>query len=332
MTSKKLIVILGATGNQGGSVADTFLRESEWHVRAVTRNPLSPKAQALAARGADVVKADLDDPSSLASAFEDAHVIFAVSDFWGVYGDPANQAKAVAVGQPANVWAANHETQQLKDIIDAAAKVRSLERFVLSSLSDATKWSGGKYSHVYHFDSKAKAEAYGREKQPELWAKTSIFQAGYFLSNFVSNPITQPRKNAGGVAQFIGGLDPDVELPFIAAEEDTGPIVRGLVLDSAAKRVIGYRALITVRGLIETFSRVTGLKAEAVVLPKGESVVPFPPELQQELDDNWAYWKEFGYDGGDPTVVPPQDLEHAPKLNSVADYIKKQDWSKVFGS
>lgn len=114
------------------------------------------------------------------------------------------------------------------------------------------------------------------------------------------------------MAEFIGGLDPDVELPFIAAEEDTGPIVRALVLESAAKEVIGYRSRITLRGLIEIFSQVTGMKAQAVVLPKGESVVPFPPELQQELDDNWAYWKEFGYYGGDPAVVHPQDVSVMP--------------------
>jgi uncharacterized protein YbjT (DUF2867 family) len=51
MSNKKLIVILGATGNQGGSVAEVFLQEPEWRVRAVTRNPASAKAQALAARG-----------------------------------------------------------------------------------------------------------------------------------------------------------------------------------------------------------------------------------------------------------------------------------------
>ncbi|KAJ5479308.1 NAD(P)-binding protein [Penicillium desertorum] len=331
MASKKLIVILGATGNQGGSVAETFLRESGWRVRAISRNPLGSKAQALAACGAEVVKADLDNPSSLLSAFEDAHVIFAVSDFWGLYGDPANKDKATP-GQPLNVWAANHETQQLKNVIDAAAKVQSLERFVLSSLSNATKWSGGKYTHVYHFDSKAKAEIYGRENQPELWAKTSIFQAGYFLSNFVSNPITQPRKNANGVVQFIGGLDPNVKLPFIAAEEDSGPIVRAMVSDSARKTVIGYRDYITLRELIEVFSKVTGMKAEPVILPKGQSVVPFPPELQKELDDNWGYWEEFGYEGrGDLTVIHPRDLERAPQLSSVAEYFKKQDWSKVLG-
>ncbi|KAJ5980062.1 NAD(P)-binding protein [Penicillium waksmanii] len=103
--------------------------------------------------------------------------------------------------------------------------------------------------------------------------------------------------NSSGVVQFIGGVDPDVEIPFIAAEEDTGPIARALVLESAAKEVIGYRARITLRDLIQTFSQVTGMKAEAVVLPKGESVVLFPTELQRELDDNWAYWKEFGYYG-----------------------------------
>jgi hypothetical protein len=185
-TTEKLIVILEATGNQGGSVAEVFLQEPQWRVRAVTRNPFSTKAQALAARGAEAVQADLDSPSTLSSAFEKANAIFAVSGFWGLFGDPANEAKAK--GQPLHVWAANHETEQLKAVVDAAARIPTLERFVLSSLSNATKWTRGRYTHVYHFDSKAKAESYGKETYPELWKKTSNFQAGFFLSNFVSNP------------------------------------------------------------------------------------------------------------------------------------------------
>lgn len=191
MTTTKLIVILGATGNQGGSVAEAFLDEPQWRVRAVTRNPNGNKAMHLAGRGAEVVQADMDSPSTLLSAFENAHAIFAVSDFWGIYFDPANQAKGTK-DQPLNVWAANHETEQLKGVIDAAARIPTLERFILSSLSNATKWSRGKYTHVYHFDSKARAEAYGKETYPKLWEKTSIFQAGFFLNNWVSNPIFQP--------------------------------------------------------------------------------------------------------------------------------------------
>jgi hypothetical protein len=144
-------------------------------------------------RGAQVVHANLDEPETLSAAFEGASIIFAVSDFWGLYGDPANKDKPKP-GQPLNVWAAEHETQQLKDVIDAAAKVPTLECFILSSLSNATKWCKGKYTHVYHFDSKANAEDYGREKYPDLWKMTSIYQPGLFLSNYVSNPITQVSK------------------------------------------------------------------------------------------------------------------------------------------
>ncbi|CAI7640501.1 unnamed protein product [Penicillium pancosmium] len=329
MATEKLIVILGATGNQGGSVAEVFLQEPQWRVRAVTRNPASTKAQALAARGAEVVQADLDSPSTLSSAFENANAIFAVSDFWGLFGDPANAAKAK--GQSLNVWAANHETEQLKAVVDAAARIPTLERFVLSSLSNATKWSRGRYTHVYHFDSKAKAESYGKETYPELWNKTSIFQAGFFLSNFVSNPNFQPVMAAHGVAQFVGNLDPDVKLPFIAAEEDTGPIVKSLLQESAGKNVIGYRGWCTLRELSQAFTQASGIEAECIMLPKGQSHVPVPPILGLELDDNWAYCNEFGYEGrDDPTILHPKDLDSSPQLDSVVNYFRKQDWSKVF--
>ncbi|KAL2859415.1 hypothetical protein BJX68DRAFT_226229 [Aspergillus pseudodeflectus] len=314
MSNKKLIVILGATGNQGGSVAEVFLQEPQWRVRAVTRNPASAKAQALAARGAEVVQADLDSPSTLSAAFRDANAIFAVSDFWGLYGDPANAAKAK--DQPLNVWAANHETEQLKGVIDAAAKVPTLERFVLSSLSNAAKWSKGKYTHVYHFDSKAKAEEYGRETYPELFKKTSVFQAGFFLSNFLSNPIMQPQVTADGVAQFVAPLDPDLKLPFIAAEEDTGPIVKALVQEAPGKNVIGYREWSSLREVAEAFTQATGVKAECIMLKKGESNVPLPPDLAQELEDNWAYCNEFGYEGrDDPTIIHPKDVSPFPVFN-----------------
>ena len=192
MAEPKIIAVLGATGNQGGSVVDTFLKLG-WHVRAITRNPSNPKTEGLATRGAKVVRADLDSPGTLHAAFADAHVVFAVSDFWGLYGNPANASKP-RPGQSLNAWAAEHETQQLKNVIDAVADISSVEHFILSSLSNATKWSKGKYTHVYHFDSKAFAEDYGRERYPELWAKTSIFQAGLFISNWVNNPIMRPKK------------------------------------------------------------------------------------------------------------------------------------------
>lgn len=193
MSPQRLIVILGATGNQGGSIATTFLQEPGWRVRALTRNPSSARAQSLASRGAEVVAADVDDPSTLAAAFDGADTIFAVSDFWGMYADPASRDRP-GPGQSLIEWAGERETQQLNGVVAAAAEVSTLERFIISGLSDATKWSRGKYTHVYPFDSKARAVVYARETYPELWAKTSVYQAGLFLSNFVGNPLMQLTK------------------------------------------------------------------------------------------------------------------------------------------
>ncbi|KAM0332204.1 hypothetical protein ACHAQA_002479 [Verticillium albo-atrum] len=331
MSSAKLLVVFGATGNQGGSVASTFIEEPGWQVRALTRNPSSPKAQALAARGAEVVHADLDNPGTFSAAFEGAHAIFLVSDYWGQYADPVNQGRAKP-GQPLTAWVAEHETQQLKDAIDAVAKVPTLERFILSSLSNATKWSNGKYPHVYYFDSKANAEIYGRNEYPELWAKTSVFQAGLFLSNHVGSPIGKPTKNKEGTVQFFGTLEPEVKVPYIAAEEDTGPIVKALINEPAGKNVIGYRAWLTVQELAQTFTNATGLKAESVTLSNEEAFQYFPDELKVSAGEGFSYYNEFGYEGrDDPTIVHPRDLETTLSLGTVEEYWKKQDWSKVLG-
>ena len=80
----KLICVIGATGNQGGSVAQRFSQDDNYRVRGITRNPDSPAAQKLAAQGIEVVKADLDDVDSLIKAFEGANVIFSVTNYWFV--------------------------------------------------------------------------------------------------------------------------------------------------------------------------------------------------------------------------------------------------------
>ncbi|KAH7409753.1 hypothetical protein BKA64DRAFT_571296 [Cadophora sp. MPI-SDFR-AT-0126] len=333
MSSQKLIVILGATGNQGGSVANAFLGDANWKVRALTRNKSSPKAQALAGRGAQIVEADLDKPETFSAAFEGASAIFAVSDFWGIYGNPANADKPKP-GQSLNAWAGEYETQQLKAVIDAVAKVPSLERFILSSLTNVTKWSRGKYTRVYHFDSKAKAADYGKEKYPDLWKKTSIFQAGMFLSSYVGNPIMKPVKNAEGLVQFLSNVEPNVKIPFIAADEDTGTFVKELIVNEhAGKNVIGYREYITMQELASAFTRATGLKAEAVTLPKGVFPVPLPDDLKGELEDNFAAANEFGYESwDDPDVIHPRDLKSPPSLGTVEDFFGKQDLSSIFGA
>ncbi|KAF4458814.1 hypothetical protein FALBO_14447 [Fusarium albosuccineum] len=330
MSSPKLIVIVGATGVQGGAIANTFLQEPGWKVRALTRSASSTKAQALAARGAQVVEADIDDPATLPAAFEGANAIFAATNFMGLYIDPANQNKPKP-GQDLIEWVAEHETQQINSISNAAAKVPTLERYIISSLSNATKWSKGKYTHAHAFVSKARAVDYVKDSLPELWAKTSTFQAGWFLTNLVGNPFQKPIKGEDGTIQFMGTLQPDVKQPWIAAEEDCGPFVKALVQEPAGKNLIAYRGWVTQEELAAIFAKVTGLKTKVVTLPLGEYHVPLSDDWKTVLKETSAYASEFGYEGrDDPSLVHPKDLKSLPALGTLEDWIKKQDWEKAF--
>ncbi|KFY43320.1 hypothetical protein V495_04025 [Pseudogymnoascus sp. VKM F-4514 (FW-929)] len=83
MCARRLVTVVGATGMQGGSTIDHLLKHAlgNYNVRAVTRNPSSEAAKALVARGLEVVNANLDDVSSLITAFRGSYAIFAVTDF-----------------------------------------------------------------------------------------------------------------------------------------------------------------------------------------------------------------------------------------------------------
>ena len=84
MSDKKVIAVLGATGNQGGGLVNAILDDPDgpFTVRAITRDASSAKAVALAARGAEVVEADLGDVVSLRRAFAGAHGAYVVTNYW----------------------------------------------------------------------------------------------------------------------------------------------------------------------------------------------------------------------------------------------------------
>lgn len=183
---KPLLVVLGATGNQGGSIISYYLSQpsSPYKLRGVTRNPSSSKSLSLLSQGVEMVAGDFDDLSSLEAAFQNATAIFSVTDFWQSFMNPSLRGKAAETGEKIGILSRDREAQQNKNIIGAAAKVQTLERFIYSSLPNTSKLSQGKYSHVYHFDGKAIAEEYGRSTYPELWEKTNVLYAGYYLENY----------------------------------------------------------------------------------------------------------------------------------------------------
>src|SRR5215218_9722039 len=134
--AERLIVVTGATGKQGGAVARSLLNRG-FRIRALTRNPQKPEAQALADQGAEVVQGDMEDPSAMERLTEGAHGVFSVQNFWETGYD--------------------REVQQGKTVADAA-KAAGVEHFVYSSVGSAHRQTG-----IPHFESKWEVEEYVRQ-------------------------------------------------------------------------------------------------------------------------------------------------------------------------
>jgi uncharacterized protein YbjT (DUF2867 family) len=121
--SQKLVVVLGATGTQGSSVVRSLLSHDGFAIRAMTRDPSSPSAQALKAQGVDVVGGTLTDPASLRRAFEGAYAVFGVTP----------------------TFPEEDEERMGRNLVDAC-KAAGVELLVWSSLPGVSELSGGKFS------------------------------------------------------------------------------------------------------------------------------------------------------------------------------------------
>ncbi len=133
---ERLILVAGATGNQGGAVARSLL-DRGFRVRGLTRNPHKPDAQALTEQGAEVVQGDMEDRSAMDRVLEGAYGVFSVQNFWEAGYD--------------------REVQQGKTVADAA-KAASVEHLVYSSAGSAHRQTG-----IPSFDSKWEVEEHVRQ-------------------------------------------------------------------------------------------------------------------------------------------------------------------------
>ena len=127
MTSKRNILVTGATGQQGGAVARALLSRGH-HVKALTRKPNSEAARQLASVGADIVAGDLADVASIVKAAKDVDTMFLMG----------------------NSYEAGLQEETRQGIIAAdAAKAAGVGHVIYSSVADANKKTG-----IPHFESK----------------------------------------------------------------------------------------------------------------------------------------------------------------------------------
>lgn len=92
MNQKQIILVTGATGARGGSVANALLHNKQFDVRILTRNPWSAKATALRNAGAEVVQGDLNEIKSLQEALAGCYGVFGAIPFRGRTAQAGNCA------------------------------------------------------------------------------------------------------------------------------------------------------------------------------------------------------------------------------------------------
>lgn len=316
MAAQKTIVIAGITGNQGGSVADSFLASSTpWRIRALTRNPSSAAAKAWTAKGVSMVRADLDDPASLREALAGATAVFSMTDFWTPMADPATHAAAAEKGVSPNQYCHDLEVSRGLNLAKAAKETEGLERFVWSSLSAATKWSKGKYKNLWHFDGKAEVERWVRE-DAVLGPKASFVQVGLYVDNWKVIQGALGRVEGGGFASKVLG-DGRAKIPFVWTRRDTGVVVRKLIEDlEPGKSVLAYSEFASWREFMAKFKKVLGVELggdEGIVSLSFEELkegIPGDEDMKNEIAESSGYFEDFGYDGGDPDVLHPKDVSN----------------------
>jgi uncharacterized protein YbjT (DUF2867 family) len=204
MADKKIIAVVGATGNQGGGLVRAILGDSSgsFAVRALTRDPDSEKAQELAKLGAEVVKADLDSAPTVKAAFDGAYGAFCVTFFWDHFVPEKELVQAAVMAQAAKqadlkhvVWSTLEDTRKLVPLTDDR----------MPTLMEKYK--------VPHFDAKAEANrAFAQFGVPVTYMLTS-----FYWDNLIYGGMG-PKKGADGKLELTLPMG-DKRLAGIAAED-----------------------------------------------------------------------------------------------------------------
>ena len=180
-----VILVTGATGQQGGAVARELLAKGH-KVRALTRKPESEPARAIARLGAEVIKGDFNDADSLTRAVRGAWGVFAMQNTWEA-GVPNEEVQGKRIAQ--------------------VAKQHGVQHFVYTSVGSAHRKTG-----IPHFDNKARIEDTVRGL---AFPSYVIIRPVFFMENFLS-PWFKPALDQG---KLQIGIMPTTVLQMIAVQD-----------------------------------------------------------------------------------------------------------------
>ena len=279
MAGKKVIAVVGATGAQGGGLVRAILSDPNggFSARALTRDPGSEQSRALAALGAEVVQADIDDEASVAKAFAGAYGAFCVTFFWAHFSPEVELAQAGNMARAAKtagvqhvVWSTFEDTRKLVPLSD-----------------DRMPTLMGKYK-VPHFDSKGEAD----HLFTDAGVPTTFLQTSFYWDNLIYFGMGPQRGEDGKLAITLPMGDK--KLPGIAAA-DIGKCAYGIFKRSgeyigktvgiAGEHLTGAQMA---AGLTAAFSEEVGYNA---VSPEAYRAFGFPGA--EDLGNMFQYKRDF---------------------------------------
>ncbi|KAL8832273.1 MAG: hypothetical protein Q9191_000372 [Dirinaria sp. TL-2023a] len=309
-----ILVVFGATGQQGGSVIDYVLADpilsKRFTLRAITRNINSCRAKAIKEKDVEVVEADADDLLSLKSALRNAHTIFAntITD----YDHPDLEA---------------HELKQGKMIADAAVDAGA-QYIIYSTLAHAGKISGGKLKNMGHFDTKAEVEAYIRSLSPKI--KSAFFAPGSFMQNWHQHGMG-PRAVGDGTYALINFVNPDTRLALIDIVDDTGKYVGAILAEPEkyeGKTMSAATGFWSYREIVDEMSRASGKTVIYNQQPQNDWARFLPPKAASYLVDMFLWFQDYGYWGPSSNEDVEWTIQQARgKLTTLEEYLKKHPLS-----
>ncbi len=264
---RKLIAVIGATGQQGGGVVRALQAGGQFKVRASSRNPGMHRQLA-----EEVVQADLDRPETLNAAFAGADGVFLVTNFQEAGADEFKQATAAV----------------------RAAKNAGVKHFIWSTLPDVQAISGGKFD-VPHFTGKAKIDRIVKEAG---FPHHTFVIAPCYYQNFVG--ALAPQKQADGSVGWALPLDPNVRCLHMGDIHELGNIVAGAFAHPDEVGNGEYLPLVgdflSVNEIVLTLNR-QGHHFSCKQVPKESFAGAFPGAA--EIAEMFSYWQVHTYLGSD---------------------------------
>jgi uncharacterized protein YbjT (DUF2867 family) len=266
-SNKKLIAVIGATGQQGSGVVRALQASSQFKVRALTRSP--EKHPELAD---EVVEADLNRPETVKAAFEEAHGVFLVTNFREKGTDERKQATAAV----------------------RAAKDAGVKHFVWSTMPNVEAISGGKFD-VPHFTGKANVDRIVKEAG---FPHHTFVIAPWYYQNLVG--VNAPQKQADGSVGWALPLDPDVRCLHMGDIRELGNIVAGAFAHPDEAGNGEYLPLVgdflSFNEIVETLNQ-QGHNFSYKQIPKETFAASFPGAA--EIAEMISYWEAHTYLGSD---------------------------------